>query len=226
MMTLDDIRNVEFNRGRGYRADEVDDFIDNCVDTMEALVRENEELNRKMKVLADKVNEYRADEDAIRSALLNAQRAGDTVLRDANAKAEQILKEAQEKAQSIREDAKGAIAAENEELARMQREVTAFKERLMKLYKEHVALLNLLPVQEAAPAPAPVEEPTAEEPIAPVEEDEAETHLIESNNFSQRHWFARFRRKTCCVSRSLKMIDLTMFLFAAVHVNKSIDVII
>ena len=54
----------------------------------------------------------------------------------------------------------------------------------------------------------------------------AETHLIESNNFSQRHWFARFRRKTCCVSRSLMMTDLTMFLFAAVHVNKSIDVII
>ena len=54
----------------------------------------------------------------------------------------------------------------------------------------------------------------------------AETHLIESNNFSQRHWFARFRRKTCCVSRSLKMIDLTLFLFAAVHVNKSISTII
>ena len=54
----------------------------------------------------------------------------------------------------------------------------------------------------------------------------SETHLIESNNFPQRHWFARFRRKTSCVSRSLKMIDLTKFLYAAVHVNKSIDVII
>ena len=54
----------------------------------------------------------------------------------------------------------------------------------------------------------------------------AETHLIESNNFSQRHWFARFRRKTCCISRLLKMIDLTLFLFAAIHVNKSISTII
>ena len=35
----------------------------------------------------------------------------------------------------------------------------------------------------------------------------AETHLIESNNMPQMHWFARFRRKTCVVSRSLKMID-------------------
>ena len=54
----------------------------------------------------------------------------------------------------------------------------------------------------------------------------SETHLIESNNFPQRHWFARFRRKTCCVSRSLHMIDLTMWLYAAIHVNKSINIII
>ena len=54
----------------------------------------------------------------------------------------------------------------------------------------------------------------------------SQTHLIESNNFPQRHWFARFRRKNCCVSRSLKMIDLTMWLYAAVHVNKSIGAII
>jgi hypothetical protein len=31
----------------------------------------------------------------------------------------------------------------------------------------------------------------------------------------------RFRRKTCMVSRSLRMIDLTVFLFARFHVNGS-----
>ena len=52
------------------------------------------------------------------------------------------------------------------------------------------------------------------------------THLIESNNFSQRHWFARFRKRTFCVSHSLHMLDLTMFLFASIHVNYSITLII
>jgi IS1 family transposase len=51
-----------------------------------------------------------------------------------------------------------------------------------------------------------------------------ETHLIESNNMPQRHWFARFRRKTCVVSRSLEMIDLTTMLYAAIHVNKLINI--
>jgi len=54
----------------------------------------------------------------------------------------------------------------------------------------------------------------------------SQTHLIESNNMPQRHWFARFRRKTCVVSRSLEMVDLTVMLYAAYHVNKMINVII
>lgn len=46
-----------------------------------------------------------------------------------------------------------------------------------------------------------------------------ETHGIERNNARQRHWFARFRRKTCVVSRSLEMVDLTMGLFAKFWCN-------
>jgi len=49
----------------------------------------------------------------------------------------------------------------------------------------------------------------------------AETHGVERNNFLQRHWLGRFRRKTCIVSRSLLMIDLTIALFARFHVNGS-----
>ena len=39
----------------------------------------------------------------------------------------------------------------------------------------------------------------------------------------QRHWFARFRRKTVCVSRSKKMVDLTVGLYAKFHVNNQIN---
>ena len=35
----------------------------------------------------------------------------------------------------------------------------------------------------------------------------------------QRHWFARFKRKSLVVSKSLRMVDLTMALFARFHVN-------
>jgi insertion element IS1 protein InsB len=42
---------------------------------------------------------------------------------------------------------------------------------------------------------------------------------IERNNGRQRHWFARFKRKSIVVSKSLHMVDLTMALFARFHVN-------
>jgi len=45
----------------------------------------------------------------------------------------------------------------------------------------------------------------------------AETHGVERNDGQQRHWFARFRRRTCVVSRSVEMVDLTTALFAWFH---------
>ena len=42
---------------------------------------------------------------------------------------------------------------------------------------------------------------------------------LERNNCRQRHWFARFKRKSLVVSKSLQMVDLTMALFARFHVN-------
>jgi len=50
-----------------------------------------------------------------------------------------------------------------------------------------------------------------------------ETVHIERNNCRNRHWFARFKRKTIAFSRSPEMVDLTMGLFAKYRVNGTID---
>ncbi len=48
------------------------------------------------------------------------------------------------------------------------------------------------------------------------------THAIERNNCRQRHWFARFKRKSIVVSKSIEMVDLTMRIFASLIVNKTL----
>jgi IS1 family transposase len=48
------------------------------------------------------------------------------------------------------------------------------------------------------------------------------TYSIEQNNCRQKHWFARFRRRIVTVSRSLEMVEITMRIFAAIHVNKTL----
>lgn len=50
-------------------------------------------------------------------------------------------------------------------------------------------------------------------------QSKSQTVFIERNNGRQRHWFARFRRKSIAVSKTLEMVDLTMALFARFHVN-------
>ncbi|MBF0283026.1 MAG: IS1 family transposase [Magnetococcales bacterium] len=57
----------------------------------------------------------------------------------------------------------------------------------------------------------------------PLVQSKAETFAIENNNGRQRHWFARFRRKTVVVSKTREMVDLTMSLFARFHVNGDIE---
>jgi len=51
----------------------------------------------------------------------------------------------------------------------------------------------------------------------------AGTVAIERNNGRQRHWFARFKRKSIVVSKTLQMVELTMALFARFHVNGVIE---
>jgi insertion element IS1 protein InsB len=46
-----------------------------------------------------------------------------------------------------------------------------------------------------------------------------QTQSSESNNARQRHWCARFRRRTCVVSKSAEMVEATMALFAFYHCN-------
>ena len=102
MLTPEEIRNIAFTKGiGGYKTNEVDLFIDQCADTVETLLSEKAELNKKLGILADKLVEYRNDEDSIRTALLSAQRLGDTVVREANHKAGLIMDDANIKAQKI-----------------------------------------------------------------------------------------------------------------------------
>jgi len=178
VLTLDQIKNVTFSKNRGgYSTTEVDDFIDQCVDTLATVLDERNTANKKMEVLADKLVEYRNEEDSIRSALVSAQRLGDTIVResnqkaaltleDANIKAEKILADAQEKADAVIADIANEAKAQEEELARLKREVALFKERMLSIYREHLSLIQILPEEDAQEE---AEEVAAEEPIANAE---------------------------------------------------------
>ena len=95
MLTPAKITNHHFEAsGRNaYKAESVDTFIREVAESYEQMFRENGEMFKKINLLAQRLEEYRNDEDNIRNALLTAQRA-----------AEKITREAQEKADKERTD--------------------------------------------------------------------------------------------------------------------------
>ena len=85
MLKPEQISNAQFTLvGKGaYRAEEVDAFLKSTADSYEQLSAQNADLMKKMGILAQKIEEYRAEEDTIKTTLLTAERTAKAVRREA-----------------------------------------------------------------------------------------------------------------------------------------------
>ncbi len=172
-MNVEDIHNVTFDRVmRGYRPEEVDAYLDQVAAELERLQTEKADLEKKMYILAEKVDQYRNDEETLKTALLNAQRMGESVIHEARQKAETILYDATNKANQARDEALEKVAEEELLLSRLKAEVAHFKSDILNLYKQHIESLSLLPGEEKK---KPNSQKNEEKPEEPAVEEKAET---------------------------------------------------
>lgn len=161
MLTPNDIANKKFEKGMGgYKVHDVEAFMSQVSDTVIDLLKEKAELEQKLELLADKLQEYRQDEDSLRTALLGAQKLGDGVIRESKTKAEIIMRDATIKAERMIDNAQAQIEKEKANLAKMQSEVSTFKSRLLALYKQHLSLITALPEVEGKIEEEPAEDDT------------------------------------------------------------------
>lgn len=150
----------------GYNMAMVDEFLDELTDDYTALYKENAALKAKMKVLVEKVEDYRATEDSMRATLLTAQKMADSIVREAEAKRDQLLRDAevqaQEKIGALRREAEDA----QDRLRMGQREIASFAEKVRAVCQQEIQFLDQLPQ-------APVDAPAAPGPGVPAKEIEA-----------------------------------------------------
>lgn len=145
-MTAAEMKGYRFVTVRkgGYNPEDVDDFLENAIRQMEALEAAKEDAENKMYVLAQKVEEYRGLEDTLKTALINAQRMGETVVHEAKQKADAMIREASGKSQMMKEQAEQDIAAEYDTLEKLREEVGHFKSTVLNIYKQHIEALSAL----------------------------------------------------------------------------------
>ena len=83
MISAKDLKNADLAvAASGYVTKDVDKLLNEAASTIEAYQRENKELYHKLEVLATKIEEYRSEEDAIKTALVTAQKMADKIKKE------------------------------------------------------------------------------------------------------------------------------------------------
>lgn len=188
MITAKDINTRRFEQARpGYSPEEVDSFLREIADQINEMLQEKEDTENKMEVLVESIRRYKADEEALKDAMIGAQKQGRAVIAEAQERADAIIAEAQEKAEHIISAANvkadeiigsTAVRAEREQahLEKMQEAVKEFKKDLLAMYKSHLELITALPAEEdeeEVEEEYETEAAAAEEEIAEEAADEA-----------------------------------------------------
>lgn len=148
----------------------VDDFLENLSEDYAALYKDNAILKGKIKVLVEKVEEYRSTEDAMRMALLTAQKMGDDLLAEAKEKSNSLLSQTDFEAKKKMEQLRYEIEAEEARLKAAKEKTAEFVKSFRDLVSSHSEFLSnldnmVIPAAAAAEAPKPSPAEKKEEEI-------------------------------------------------------------
>ncbi len=123
MFTPQQLDEISFSRGRfhGYDIDSVDAVLEPLIEDYTTLYKENALLKSKLRVLVEKLEEYRGNEAGLRESMLQTQKTCDQMLLDAEARCAQMLADANAAVAQRQEEAGALIAAEDRRIEEAKR---------------------------------------------------------------------------------------------------------
>lgn len=167
MLTPQEVSERAFQKASfgGYNMAQVDEFLDILTGDYSALFNENAVLKNKMKVLVDKVEEYRSTEDAMRKALMAAQRMADDLVKQAEEEKAAMLSRTEEEVRTRKAELSKELEAEEFRLKQAQQATASYVEKVRALHIKEAECLSQLEglyPPDTTPAPDPVEEKALE----------------------------------------------------------------
>lgn len=163
MLTPQEIEQKKFEKAifGGYDMSSVDDFLDVMTGDYSSLYKENVALKAKLKMLVDKIEEYRSVDDAMRKALLTAQNSAKEIVESAKKEAEKLTSNAREDADCKIAFMKDEILSEENRLSDAREKANQYIQEIIGLHKK--SLLELEGMCETTPALNKEEEKTDEQ---------------------------------------------------------------
>ena len=166
MFNANEIRQITFEKVvRGYRPEDVESFLEKIADEFDTLLAEKQEIEGQLYILAERIEQYKSEEESIKATLISAQKLGESIIAESRQKAEAILKDANIRKNDILASAHEEFAMYEENLARIKKETSDFKINVLSMYKDHIESLSRVPEIPKEPA-AVVEEPEQVEEVA------------------------------------------------------------
>ena len=182
MITAQDIREKTFEKSKfgGYDMAQVDEFLEELADDLTNSQKEVAVLKSKMKVLVDKIEEYRNNESALNKSILSAQKLAQEIETEARDKAAKVLADAEKKA----DETVGSITAraefEEKRLAAAEAATAKFFDGIRAMCNAQLRNLDSISASTFSAQPSPRQEEPA--PVAEVYEDaSADLDLPESS---------------------------------------------
>ncbi|PKM63397.1 MAG: hypothetical protein CVU97_00210 [Firmicutes bacterium HGW-Firmicutes-21] len=149
MLAPHELKNKAFSKSlKGYNAAEVDDYIEFLIGKYTEAYRENNELDRKLRVVVNTLDEIKDEEESIRSTLISAQKMGEKIIRDANERADIITGAIKDRCDAVIADFRDELQREKEEMWSIRTRILDFKKVIFDLYRKHIEELQNLSVNE------------------------------------------------------------------------------
>ena len=136
-MTVQEIQEIGFEKAvfGGYDMKSVDTFLERVAEEFAAMQKENAALKAKMKVLVDKIEEYRGVEDGMRRALMSAQTIAQDTIDKAKKEAQEMVTAAKSETENKVKNTRDEIVAEEQKLEAAKKNTLEFIARVSSVYQ-------------------------------------------------------------------------------------------
>jgi len=159
IMTVLDIENISFSRTlRGYNPEEVEDFIEKVIVTVQDYSEKIKILETTVARMEDQLREYNELKKSLQDALVLAQKSAEERVTNAESKAEVIIAEAEAEAHKIVMDAKEKAEAYRRDIERLKQVRYQFIAEFKGLISKYGSLLNSLEATNIDREETPVKE--------------------------------------------------------------------
>ena len=152
MITPQEIQEVRFEQvRRGYDMDAVNEFLERVMTDYVELFKENVVLKSKMRILVEKLEEYRKEENSMQNAILAAQKTAEQMTLDAEKKCAAMLREAEQTVKKKTKDVEALAILEEQRLEKAKQSAARFISGMERRLQRQIELMAELRKQELLP---------------------------------------------------------------------------